>query len=226
MKSTRNACGGHAFRNFYLALIIVSGTASTVTLAPEELRLIPLSRGPGRLHHPVFTTHEIARHCFDQGLTLIFGFNHAAAMSLFEQALRHDPNLAMVQGGIGLAPGLNLNLPVTADAEKAAFESAGRAEKLAARASEAGPEYIPRTEPVPKAAVSTRGYEVGPLVRDFLRRLREHRISSRRLAAGAHRIFECWPRRLSASNPMPPRYEYRNGGLAVWRGRSDVVPLR
>ncbi len=142
MNSTHAASSDRLVLLLWPALILAAGTPSIVTRAAEELRPIPLSRGLGRLHHSVSTTNEIAQHYFDQGLTLIFAFNHDAAIRSFKQALHYDPGLAMAHWGIGLALGPNINLPVTADAEKAAFESAGRAQQLAARASETERDYI------------------------------------------------------------------------------------
>jgi tetratricopeptide (TPR) repeat protein len=113
-----------------------------ITHAADESRPIPLSRGLGKLHHPVTTTNEIAQHYFNQGLTLVFAFNHDAAVRSFNRALQYDPNLAMAHWGIGLSLGPNINLPVSPEAEKAAFEATARASALSARATEAERDYI------------------------------------------------------------------------------------
>src|SRR5215510_13086671 len=95
---------------------VVSVTATVafgLTNIADEQRPIPLSRSLGKLHHPVTTTNETAQHYFDQGLTLVFAFNHDAAARSFNRALHYDPNLAMAHWGVGLSLGPNINLPVS-----------------------------------------------------------------------------------------------------------------
>ena len=106
------------------------------------LRPIPILSRLGDLHHPVSTTNAMAQRFFDQGLTLIFGFNHEAAMRSFRRALEHDPELAMAHWGIGLALGPNINAPVSPEAEKAAYEATQKAVALAGKASEQERDYI------------------------------------------------------------------------------------
>jgi len=106
---------------------------------PKPISLLPKL---GDLHHPVSTTNQMAQRFFDQGLTFIFGFNHDAAIRSFRRALEYDPNLAMAHWGIGLALGPNINLPVSPEAEKAAYEATQKAVALRSHASEAERDYI------------------------------------------------------------------------------------
>jgi tetratricopeptide (TPR) repeat protein len=106
---------------------------------PKAISLLPKL---GDLHHPVSTTNAMAQRFFDQGLTFIFGFNHDAAIRSFQRALEYDPNLAMAHWGIGLALGPNINLPVTREAEKAAYDATQKALALSGTATGAEKGYI------------------------------------------------------------------------------------
>src|SRR5215470_10556108 len=51
--------------------------------------------GLSDLHHPVSTTNAEAQKFFDQGLRLIYAFNHDEAARSFQRAGELDPKLAM-----------------------------------------------------------------------------------------------------------------------------------
>ena len=53
-----------------------------------------------------------AQRYFDQGLRLVFGFNHGGAIRSFQEAARLDPQCAMAHWGIALASGPHINFPV------------------------------------------------------------------------------------------------------------------
>ncbi|HEX7858941.1 MAG TPA: hypothetical protein VF773_01300 [Verrucomicrobiae bacterium] len=119
--------------------------ATNVTFAAEATgagKPISLMPKMGDLHHPVSTTNEMAQRFFDQGLTFVFGFNHDAAIRSFKRALEYDPNLAMAQWGIGLALGPNINLPVSPEAEKAAYDATQKAVEMSKNATQAEQDYI------------------------------------------------------------------------------------
>src|SRR5438445_13768627 len=61
-------------------------------------------------HHPVSTKNADAQKFFDQGLRLIYAFNHDEAKRSFERAAELDPHLAMAHWGIALSVGPNYNL--------------------------------------------------------------------------------------------------------------------
>ncbi|MDI1335322.1 MAG: hypothetical protein PSU94_03980 [Lacunisphaera sp.] len=73
---------------------------------------IPLIENLGLHTHPVTTKSAEAQRYFDQGLRLIFGFNHGAAIRSFREAARLDPACAMAHWGIALACGPHINLPM------------------------------------------------------------------------------------------------------------------
>jgi hypothetical protein len=101
-----------------------------------------IDAGLGPLHHPVSTASRQAQAFFDQGLKLVFAFNHEGALASFRRAAALDPQLAMAHWGEALALGPNYNLPMTPEAHKAAFEALGRAQALKGKASDAERAYI------------------------------------------------------------------------------------
>jgi hypothetical protein len=62
----------------------------------------------------------IARKYFDQGLRLVYAFNHDEAIRAFQAAQKLDPSCAMCFWGEALALGPNINLPMDPSAEKPA----------------------------------------------------------------------------------------------------------
>jgi pimeloyl-ACP methyl ester carboxylesterase len=75
----------------------------------------PVFQGLGDHRMAITATPEAQRY-FDQGVNLVFGFNHAEAIRSFRQAARLDPNCAMCWWGVALALGSNINLPMPDDA--------------------------------------------------------------------------------------------------------------
>jgi hypothetical protein len=64
----------------------------------------------GHLHHPIATASLEAQRLFDEGLTLVYAFNHEEAIRRFERAASLDPKAAMPLWGIALALGPKINL--------------------------------------------------------------------------------------------------------------------
>jgi tetratricopeptide (TPR) repeat protein len=123
--------------------------------------LIP---GLGSHHHPVSTQHPMAQRFFDQGLTLLYGFNHDEAIRSFKRAAEYDPKLAMAHWGIALCMGPNYNLPADPAKIKAADEAAQKARALAATATERERAYI---EAVSKRYTSDPNADVAKLAVDY-----------------------------------------------------------
>lgn len=115
-------------------------------------RLMP---GLGEVHHPISTKNSQAQKFFDQGLKLVYGFNHDEARRSFQRAADLDPKLAMAWWGVALTLGPNYNLPVDPEREKTAYEAVQRALALQENASEPERAYInalaPRYSNDPKA---------------------------------------------------------------------------
>ncbi len=103
---------------------------------------VALDPGLGSLHHRVSTRNRQAQAYFDQGLKLVFAFNHEAAIQSFAHAAELDPNLAMAHWGIALSLGPNINHPMDAKAHRAAYEALQKAIALELKASPAERAYI------------------------------------------------------------------------------------
>ncbi|HEV3420528.1 MAG TPA: hypothetical protein VG075_09495 [Candidatus Acidoferrum sp.] len=98
--------------------------------------------GLGQHHHTISTKNTEAQRLFDQGLTLVFGFNHEEAARSFRRASELDPESAMAFWGTALALGPCINLDVDRPHEKAAYEAAQKASYLAPSATERERAYI------------------------------------------------------------------------------------
>src|SRR6267142_72917 len=73
------------------------------------LLMIGWMAGLGTYHHRITTRSSQAQRLFDQGLVLVYGFNHGQAIRLFQRAAELDPRAAMPLWGIALAYGPNIN---------------------------------------------------------------------------------------------------------------------
>jgi tetratricopeptide (TPR) repeat protein len=87
--------------------------------------------GLGNYHQTITTNSREAQAYFDQGLRLVYAFNHMEAESAFREAARLDPVCAMCYWGIALTQGSNYNSPTDADRERAAFAAIQQAVVLA-----------------------------------------------------------------------------------------------
>lgn len=101
-----------------------------------------LMSGLGALHHPVSTRNAEAQQFFDQGLRLIYAFNHDEAAHSFKRAAELDPNLAMAYWGIAEAVGPNYNDPASDDRFRQAHEAIQKAIDLSNSVSPSEKAYI------------------------------------------------------------------------------------
>ena len=101
-----------------------------------------LMPGLGDLHHPVSTKNPQAQQFFDQGLRLIYAFNHDEAARSFRRAAELDPKLAMAYWGIAEAVGPNYNDPASDDRFIEAHNAIQKAVDLSSNASPAEQAYI------------------------------------------------------------------------------------
>ena len=119
-----------------LVVLVLSATILNAQSAP----LLP---GMGRHHHPITTKSAEAQKFFDQGLALLYGFNHEEAVRSFRRVAELDPDAAMAYWGIALGLGPNYNLPeVDREVVKAADEAVHKARALAGKMSERERAYI------------------------------------------------------------------------------------
>jgi len=103
---------------------------------------VTLLSGLGNLHHPIATNNPEAQKFFDQGLTLIFGFNHDTAITMFQRAAELDPNAAMPQWGTALALGSNYNDPGNEARFARAYQALQQAQSLVANGAENERAYV------------------------------------------------------------------------------------
>ena len=101
-----------------------------------------LMTGVGNAHHPVSTTNPEAQKFFDQGLRLIYDFNHDEAARSFQRATELDTKLAIAYWGIAEAVGPNYNDPASEDRFKQAHEAIQKAVDLSSNASPSEQAYI------------------------------------------------------------------------------------
>ena len=131
------------------ATLLVVGIACWFTMfspaqaAPDDQTdAPPLFENLGSHHHPITTTSEQAQRYFDQGLRLVYAFNHEEAIRSFEAATQQDPQAAMPYWGIALALGPNINSVMEKKDERRAIEMVQKARRLADRATPGEQAYI------------------------------------------------------------------------------------
>jgi tetratricopeptide (TPR) repeat protein len=117
------------------------GAAPTETAAPT-VEGPALLDGLGDQRRPITTASGEAQRYFDQGLALIYGFNHDAAIRAFDHALAVDPSCAMCAWGKATALGPNINLPLGPAAAEDAYAAGQRALELSKTASPVEQELI------------------------------------------------------------------------------------
>lgn len=135
----------------------------------------PLLAGMGHLHHPITTSNAMAQRYFDQGLTLVYGFNHDEAARSFAYAAKLDPKCAMAYWGIALARGPNYNeWVINAGREKTSAEAIQKAQSLASGANPAEQDYIrafsKRVSADPKADQTKLGQSYRDAMRQVMQR--------------------------------------------------------
>jgi tetratricopeptide (TPR) repeat protein len=110
-----------------------AATASGIELVP----------GLAGYHHPITTASEQAQAYFDQGLVLLYGFNHDGAARYFRRAAELDPAAAMPHWGVALSTGPNYNdTAVDESRARATYEAVQAALSRAPRASAREQDYI------------------------------------------------------------------------------------
>jgi tetratricopeptide (TPR) repeat protein len=134
----------------------------------EPARLLP---GIGSLHHPISTRSAEAQRFFDQGLTLVYGFDFDAAVRSFRRAAEIDPHSAMPHWGIALARGPNYNSVAPSPLyEHLAYQEVQVAVKLSAEAAAGEQAYI---NALAKRYTDAARPDLGRLERDYADAMRD-----------------------------------------------------
>jgi tetratricopeptide (TPR) repeat protein len=121
-----------------------------------EQQMFVVIEGLGDHHHEITTAAPQSQRFFDQGLRLIYAFNHSEAIRAFRAIEDVDPRCAMAQWGIAYALGPNYNLPAEPERDKEAFAALEKAQRYAKQATPAEQDYIAalakRYSPTPETA--------------------------------------------------------------------------
>jgi tetratricopeptide (TPR) repeat protein len=115
----------------------------------------PLYDNLGTYSQKITTVSPRAQAYFDQGLRLVYAFNHAEAQRAFREAARLDPDCAMCYWGIAVTYGSNYNSPTDAERERGALAAVQKAQALAAKAT-------PRELTIIEAQAVTRQFPDDP----------------------------------------------------------------
>ena len=129
-----------------------------------------LLEGLGRHHQAVTTTSPEAQAYFDQGLRLVYAFNHIEAEYAFREATRLDPGCAMCYWGIAITQGSNYNSPTDAERERTANAAIQEALR---RADQMTPRERATIEALAKRHSATPGADRGALDRAYADAMRE-----------------------------------------------------
>jgi tetratricopeptide (TPR) repeat protein len=133
----RNAVKAFRETGFTLAAVMFSLVAAAVAVGfgQEPRQAAPELAGLGTIHMTVTTSVPKAQAFFNQGIRLLYAFNHQEARRAFQEASRLDPHLAMAHWGVALSLAPNLNAAMSAENGRAAYASIGEARRRASRAS-------------------------------------------------------------------------------------------
>lgn len=90
----------------------------------------------GAYHRAIKTASPEAQQFFNEGLTLLYGFNHEESFKSFERAAALDPSSPMPHWGMSLALGTNINDVAPAERLKQGYAHLAEAEKRKSGGSE------------------------------------------------------------------------------------------
>lgn len=116
------------------AMLITSCQSSKTSTTTGDARLYD---GFGKYTRTITTDSRSAQKWFNQGMQLLYGFNHDEAIRSFKAAAAADPNAAMPWWGVAYANGIHVNN--TAMSETATKEARMAADKAMARINNASP---------------------------------------------------------------------------------------
>jgi tetratricopeptide (TPR) repeat protein len=124
-----------------IPILLMCAAFAQASFADEKLPG-PLLDGLGDLHHPVTTKSKDAQRYFDQGLRLLFGFNHREAIRSFRSAAHEDPDCTMAYWGVAYAFGPHVNKPMDANDTAEAWAALQSAIGAKSKGSEKEQAYV------------------------------------------------------------------------------------
>jgi tetratricopeptide (TPR) repeat protein len=136
----------HRIRRSILSLGLISSVTAVQATAQEHQHPpgmpttdtageTPIYDNLGTLHKEITTTSPVTQQYFDQGLRLIYAFNHDEAIKSFQQGIKHDSTCAMCYWGIAYALGPNINLPMDTSKVAPAWNASYNAVKYSVNVS-------------------------------------------------------------------------------------------
>ena len=96
-------------RSTLILLILPVAASAQLKHTTTDGRLAPLLSNLGSLHVAITTDSADAQKYFDQGMRLLYGFNHAESLRSFREAARIDDRCSMCFWGQALALAPNIN---------------------------------------------------------------------------------------------------------------------
>jgi tetratricopeptide (TPR) repeat protein len=120
------------------ALLLLGSSSSLWPQPAVQTGPPPLLEGLGNFSRTVKTSSPDAQKYFNQGLALMYAFNHDEAIRSFRRAAELDPKCALAFWGIAVASGPHINNTVVPpERAKEAWEAVGKARALADTAGSA-----------------------------------------------------------------------------------------
>ncbi|MDQ1473148.1 MAG: hypothetical protein QOJ99_4628, partial [Bryobacterales bacterium] len=93
-----------------LPALLLAAISSALLLAQNGEKPVALYSGMGRWGHTINTRNPQAQMFFDQGLSLLYGFNRPEAQRSFQKAAELDPQAPMARWGLAMAWGPYINM--------------------------------------------------------------------------------------------------------------------
>lgn len=124
------SCSSVVLRSGAAAVLLAmsSGCAGPQSAPKKSAGSSQLYPGFDAYHRTVTTDSPEAQRWFDQGIQLLYGFNHDEAIRSFRQAAAYDPDCAMAWWGVAYANGLHINNPQMSEAQsRQAWEASRKA---------------------------------------------------------------------------------------------------
>ena len=109
------------------ALTLIAAAACGQEEADLSSEAVQLYDNLGSHHYEITTSVPDAQRYFDQGLRLLYAFNHAESARAFREAERLDPDCAMCPWGLALTLGPNINAGIEIENGAEAYEAIQRA---------------------------------------------------------------------------------------------------